>query len=85
MTALSTAVHRPAINNQPDMHRATADPGNEDTVIDECRCMPPEHDISLVAGQEITSGFVVRRLVQFDAKHMPVIQDYDAPAVSGLK
>lgn len=44
-----------------------------------------ERHITLVAGEEVSPGLVVRRLVQFGAQDVAVIQHAQAPAIDLVK
>lgn len=47
--------------------------------------LAPEDDVTLIASEEIHTGFVVRRLVQLDSENVAVIQHAQSPAINFLE
>ncbi|TDX14662.1 hypothetical protein EDF88_3980 [Buttiauxella sp. BIGb0552] len=67
------------------MHRLRAVVGNEDIAVAEVLSPPPVNNLTLKARHEVLTRFVVRRVVQFNAENVPVIENDQAPAVERLK
>ena len=63
-----------AVQYQTNMCRLRAAVPNEYPALDRFINPVPEDDVTLIAGEEVSSGFVVRRLVQLNAENVPVIQ-----------
>lgn len=85
MSIFPAAVQRATVNNQADMHRLAANPGDEDPALIERGARLPENDISVIARHEVAPGFVIHRLVNFDPHNVAVIEHHQAPAVSSVK
>ena len=85
MPALSTAVKSPTVKCQSDVNRLAAVPGNKDSVVTEDIRLPPVNDLSRKASQEVSTRFVVRLMMNLDAQHMTVVENYQRPAIHSLK
>lgn len=85
MPIFTATVQRAAADNQSDMHRLAAGPGDEYPVFGERVDTLPEHDISVIARHEVTPGFVIRCLVDLDAQNVAVIEHYQAPTIRSIK
>ncbi len=58
---------------------------DENTALNRFIDRAPERDITLIAGEEVSPGFVVRRLVQFGAEDMAEVQHHQAPTIDLVK
>lgn len=67
------------------MDGVAADPCDENTVITEILSAEPEHNITVVTGQEVTAAFIVSRLVYLDAENVPVVKHHQSPAIRSVE
>lgn len=76
MPAITPAMKCHAIDDQADMYRLLATPRDEYPVFFKNLFRLPIDDFILKAGDKVTAGFVVRRVMKLNAKDVPVIEDH---------
>lgn len=67
------------------MNRLLSVPGNEYPVFVENLSPAPVDNLTFKARPELIPGFVIRRMMQLNAKDMPVVQDNQAPAIQVIE
>lgn len=85
MPAITTAMKCHAIDDQTDMYRLFATPRDKYPVFFKNLFRLPVDDLIFKAGDKVTAGFVVRRVMKLNSKDVPVIEDHQTPAVHRLK
>lgn len=85
MATFAPAVKCRAVDDQPDMCRLTAVPGNENSVFVKDIGLLPEHDLINETGVKVRTGFVVRRMVNLQSHDVTVIERDKPPAIDRIK